>query len=220
MGIAAEKEIIADRHEANSNRMLFMMAAALGRRDTYTHAHAQRVSSYSRRLATRAQLSGDILHDIALGGMLHDVGKLALSDNIFSNKQVSLSEKMLGEVRSHPLIGAALLSHIHCNSNISNAVLLHHERIDGSGYPFGLHGNEIPLAAKIVSIADCFDAITTDRPYQRRKTCEHAILILEEMADTRLDSDLVALMIEEIHANGKEPIMPDPNEITPHLTAQ
>lgn len=213
MGIAAEKQIIADGYEANSNRMLFMMAAALGRRDTYTHAHAQRVSSYSSRLAIRAQLSGDILHDIALGGMLHDVGKLALSDNIFSNKQVGLSEKMLGEVRSHPLIGAALLSHIRCNSNISNAVLLHHERIDGSGYPFGLHGTEIPLAAKIVSVADCFDAITTDRPYQRRKTCGHAFSILEEMAGTCLDDELVVLMIEEIQANGKEPIMPNPSNL-------
>ena len=188
--------------------MLFMIAAALGRRDTYTHAHAQRVASYSRRLAIRARLSGDILHDITLGGMLHDVGKLALSDNIFSNKQAALSQEMLGEVHSHPLIGAALLRHIHCSTNISNAVLLHHERINGSGYPFGLQGNEIPLGAKIVSVADCFDAITTDRPYQRRKTCKHAFAILEEMADTYLDGELVVLMIEEIEANGMEPIMP------------
>lgn len=219
MSTVAEKPIISDRNEANSNRVLFMMAAALGRRDTYTHAHAQRVASYSRRLAIRTQLKGEIVYDITVGGMLHDVGKLALSDNIFSNKQVSLSDEMLGEVRSHPLIGAALISHTHCNSNISNAVLLHHERIDGSGYPFGLQGKEIPLAAKIVSVADCFDAITTDRPYQRRKTCRHAFSILDEMAGTRLDRELVTLMIEEIRAGGKEPIVPDPRSLRENLTA-
>lgn len=208
MGIAAEKRNIADGHETNDTRMLSIMAAALGRRDTYTHAHAQRVASYSRRLAIKARLGGEIVHDITLGGMLHDLGKLALSDDIFSHKQAALSQEMIGEVRSHPLIGAALLRHIHCNANISNAVLLHHERIDGSGYPFGLHGNEIPLGAKIVSIADCFDAITTDRPYQRRKTCRHAFAILDEMSGACLDEDLVTLLIEEIQTNGMEPVMP------------
>ena len=185
-----------------------MMASALGQRDSYTHAHAHRVCAYSRRLALRAKVGDKDLLDVTLGGMLHDVGKLAMSDRIFSNKQASLSKEMLGEVHSHPLIGAELLRQINCGREIIETVLYHHERIDGSGYPFGLVGDEIPLGARIVSVADCFDAITTDRPYQRRKTQSHALLILEEMAATCLDHALVTLMIQEIQAKGMEPVMP------------
>lgn len=185
-----------------------MMAAALGQRDSYTHAHAQRVCAYSRRLAMRANLGGGELLNISLGGMLHDVGKLAMSDRIFSNQQASLSKEMQGEVQTHPLIGAELLRQINCSKDIIETVLYHHERIDGSGYPFGLKGAEIPLGAKIISVADCFDAITTDRPYQRRKTLPHAFAILEEMSGTCLDESLVTLLIQEIQAKGKEPVMP------------
>jgi len=194
-----------------------MMAAALGKRDTYTHAHAQRVAAYTRRLAMRAEVSPQELHNFTMGGMLHDVGKIALSDRIFSSKQASLSKKLLGEVKSHPLIGAAMLRHTHCSRAISEAVLFHHERIDGSGYPFGLKGEEIPLGAQIVSIADCFDAITTDRPYQRRKSLTHAYSILQEMADRCLDGNLVALMIHEIQTNGTEPVTPVASAYIPLL---
>ena len=140
---------------------------------------------------------------ISMGGMLHDVGKLALSDQIFSYKNAALTDDMIVEVHNHPLIGAALLQRIACKKAISDAVLFHHERIDGSGYPFGLKGAEIPLSARIVSIADCFDAITTDRPYKRRKSCKAATALLMESAGTSLAVDLVPLFIEEIRINGK-----------------
>lgn len=194
-----------------------MMTAALGRRDSYTHAHAQRVAAYCRRIGLRAGVGGEDLFNITLGGMLHDVGKLGLSDRIFSHKQAALSEEMIGEVQTHPVIGANMLRHIRCSESISKAVLFHHERIDGSGYPFGLIGDEIPLEAKIVSVADCFDAMTTDRPYQRRKTLPHAIRILQEMAGTCLDAELVTVLLEEIKSDGMEPVMPASSVITPFL---
>ena len=137
-----------------------------------------------------------------MGGMLHDVGKLALSDSILSNRKSDLTDDMLAEVHSHPLIGAALLQNISCKRAISDAVLFHHERIDGCGYPFGIKGEEIPLSARIVSIADCFDAITTNRPYQRRKSCKVARELLTESAGACFDPDLVSLFIEEIQING------------------
>ncbi|MBI5551417.1 MAG: HD domain-containing protein [Desulfobacterales bacterium] len=195
------------------------MAAALGQRDPYTHAHAQRVAAYSRRLSERIGIDGDDLRAIILGGMLHDVGKLGLSDRIFSNKQAALSKEMLGEVQSHPLIGAQLLSKFKCPKAIIEVVLCHHERMDGSGYPFGLAGGEIPLCAKIVSVADCFDAITTDRPYQRRKSLTHAFIIMKEMAGACLDAELTDLMIQEIKANGTESILPVDPIATPLLQA-
>ena len=186
----------------NNTRALLLMASALGLKDRYTHAHAHRVAEYAKRLAIRAGLSMVEVLQISMGGMLHDVGKLALSDQIFSYKNAALTDDMIVEVHNHPLIGAALLQRIACKKAISDAVLFHHERIDGSGYPFGLKGAEIPLSARIVSIADCFDAITTDRPYKRRKSCKAATALLMESAGTSLAVDLVPLFIEEIRING------------------
>lgn len=181
---------------------LLLMASALGLKDRYTHAHAHRVAKYAKRLAIRAGLSMVEVLQITMGGMLHDVGKLALSDQIFSYKNAALTEDMMVEVYSHPLIGAALLRKTACRKAVSDAVLFHHERMDGSGYPFGLKSEEIPLSARIVSIADCFDAITTDRPYQRRKSCKAAAALLMDSAGTLFAADLVSLFIEEINLNG------------------
>jgi HD-GYP domain-containing protein (c-di-GMP phosphodiesterase class II) len=217
LGIAAETRFTPAGLELSSTRVLFMMTAALGRRDSYTYAHAQRVAAYCRRIGLRAGVSGEDLFNITLGGMLHDVGKLGLSDRIFSHKQAALSKEMIGEVRTHPVIGAQMLRHIQCSESISKAVLFHHERIDGSGYPFGLVGDEIPLEAKIVSVADCFDAITTDRPYQRRKSLPYAIEILQKISGICLDAELVSLLVEEIKCDGMEPVMPPSSVITPFL---
>lgn len=195
-----------------------MMAVALGRKDKYTQIHAQRVAAYAKRLASRMALSPTEIHRITLGGMLHDVGKLALSDRIFSNHQKNLSQKMWGEVRNHPLIGAALLEQINCRGTIRDIVLYHHERMDGSGYPFGLVGSQIPLSAKIVSVADCFDAITTDRPYQKRKGLGRALGILSEMAGTCLSADLVAILVKDIQCNGMVPTWPVSPAMTPLQT--
>jgi putative nucleotidyltransferase with HDIG domain len=189
-------------HSSNNTHALLLMASALGLKDTYTLAHAHRVAEYAKRLAVRAGLSMVEVLQISMGGMLHDVGKLALSDRIFSNRNATLTDDMMEEVHNHPLIGAALLRQITCQQAICDAVLFHHERIDGSGYPFGLKGDEIPLSARIVSIADCFDAITTDRPYQRRKSCKAAITLLGKCAGNSFATDLVPLFVDEIRSNG------------------
>ena len=202
MAQAAETLTDSNWFYGNDTRALLLMASALGLKDRYTHAHAHRVAEYSRRLAVRAGLSAEESVQAELGGMLHDVGKLALSDDILSNRKTDLTDDMLAEVHNHPLVGAALLQNISCKSAISDAVLFHHERIDGSGYPFGLKGEEIPFTARIVSIADCFDAMTSDRPYQRRKTCKLAQKVLTESAGGSLDADLVPLFVEEIQING------------------
>jgi HD-GYP domain-containing protein (c-di-GMP phosphodiesterase class II) len=186
----------------NNTHALLLMASALGLKDSYTHAHAHRVAEYAKRLAVRAGLSMEEVLQVSMGGMMHDVGKLALSDQIFSNRSAMLSDDMMQEVHNHPLIGASLVGRITCGRAISDAVLFHHERFDGSGYPFGLKGNEIPLSARIVSIADCFDAITTDRPYQRRKSCKAAIALLTEGAGISFAPDLVPLFVDEIRVNG------------------
>lgn len=202
MAQAAEALTVPPHTFGNDTRALFFMASALGLKDKYTHAHAHRVAAYSKRLAIRAGLPMQEVMQVTMGGMLHDIGKLALSDRIFSNQKAALSQEMLWEVRHHPIIGAALLKKVACCKTISDAVLFHHERMDGRGYPFGLKGDAIPLSAKIVSIADCFDAMTTDRPYQKRKECNVAISMLDEASGTGFCQDLVALFIDEIRYKG------------------
>jgi len=193
---------VTDATRLTNGHALYMMAAALGLRDRYTQEHAQRVGAYSGRLAGRLGLPHDEVVSITYGGMLHDIGKLGLSDRIFSNECTALSREMMTEVHRHPIIGAALLKSIKCDDNICDYVLYHHERIDGSGYPFGLKAESIPLGARIVSIADCFDAITSDRPYQKRKNRGTAFTVLNEMAGTCLDAELVTLFISEIREKG------------------
>jgi HD-GYP domain-containing protein (c-di-GMP phosphodiesterase class II) len=203
MGSALEALVEPDLvHSGNNTSALLLMASALGLKDSYTYAHAHRVAEYAKRLAVRAGLTMEEVLDVSMGGMLHDVGKLALSDQIFTNRSAVLSDDMMQEVHNHPLIGAALVGKITCRRSISDAVLFHHERVDGSGYPFGLKDGEIPLSARIVSIADCFDAITTDRPYQRRKSCKAAIALLTAGAGMSFAPELVPLFVEEIRING------------------
>jgi putative nucleotidyltransferase with HDIG domain len=202
--MAQAAELFTDNSGMNRNetRSLLMLASALGQKDEYTHAHAYRVADYAKRLAMRAGLPMEKVLQVAMGGMLHDVGKLALSDTLFTNRRATLSKKMLREVYHHPLIGATILRQVSYPRPVFDAVLFHHERLDGSGYPFGLRGSAIPTSARIVSIADCFDAITTDRPYQRRKSCDSALHMLEEIAGTWLDAELTGQFVCEIRRRG------------------
>lgn len=178
------------------------VTTAMGLKDQYTQGHARRVSAYARRLAQRLRLPADQVRRIARGGLLHDVGKLALSDRIFSNAATTLSEAMRRQVRRHPIIGAAMLESVDSMADVLDLVLYHHERIDGTGYPFGLKGEQIPLDVRIVTVADCFDAITTDRPYQKHKSRQQAFGLLRQMAGNCLAQDLVEAFVVEIRDNG------------------
>jgi len=183
-------------------QVLSELSRALGEKDRYTQAHGHRVAQYAMRLARRLGFSPEAVRDVGIGGLFHDVGKLALSDRIFTNRKVRLSTDLKREVRCHPLIGAALLKGIDFLAPVVDLVLFHHEREDGQGYPFGLAGGEIPPGAKVVSIADCFDAVTTDRPYQKRKSIRTAFEILRQGCRRYFCEGYVETFIEEIEENG------------------
>jgi len=187
-------------------KMLNEISAALGEKDSYTQAHGHRVAVYAMRLARRLGLSTEETRNVGIGGLLHDVGKLALSDRIFTNRETHLSNDLRQEVNCHPLIGAALLKGIDFLEPMVDFVLFHHEREDGNGYPFGLREAEIPMGAKIVSIADCFDAVTTDRPYQKGQSIAAAYGILRQGCHSFFCESYVETFIEEIEENG---IIPD-----------
>jgi HD-GYP domain-containing protein (c-di-GMP phosphodiesterase class II) len=157
------------------------------------------------RLARRLGFPPREIWDVGIGGLFHDVGKLALSDRIFTDRKICLSAELKHEVRRHPEIGAALLKDIDFLEPVVDLVLFHHEREDGKGYPFGLTGREIPPGAKIISISDCFDAVTTDRPYQKRQSIRSAFEILRNGCQRFFCEDYVETFIEEIEEDGIEP---------------
>ena len=179
------------------------LSTALGEKDAYTQAHGFRVAQYAMRLAGRLGYPDESIRQVGVGGLFHDVGKLALSDRIFSNREIHLSSDLQQEVRCHPLIGAALLKPLDFLGPVVDLVLFHHEREDGNGYPFGLKAGEIPPGAKIVSIADCFDAVTTDRPYQLGQSVEAAYDILRKGCRQFFCEAYVEVFIEEIDENGR-----------------
>ncbi len=178
------------------------IAAVLDIKDPYTREHAWRVAIYARRLAERIGLNATAVENIRLGGLLHDIGKIGLSAKVLNNTHNRLSDDMLAEVRLHPLMGVAVLKDFNIPAAVINFVQYHHEKMDGSGYPFGLKNDQIPLGAKIIRVADCFDAITTDRPYQQRKSWIEALAILRQISGTDLDPDLVEAFIVDIKEKG------------------
>ena len=181
---------------------LLAISQALGMRDRYTEGHGQRVSLYAARLARRLGLSEEDIENIRIGGMLHDIGKIGFSNRIFSNEEAALTKEMNDEIHSHPWIGRMILSNMNFNESVLDYVWYHHERVDGKGYPCGLCNEEIPLGARIISVADCFDAMTTDRPYQGRKSLPEAFATLNRISGKVLFPGLVSAFVQEICENG------------------
>jgi putative nucleotidyltransferase with HDIG domain len=181
---------------------LATLSVVLGFQDSYTRGHARRVAAYSQRIAGRLGLSAESTQTVRIGGLLHDIGKIAFSPGLLTNTQKRLSEAMRAEIQRHPEIGVRFLEAIHVAQPVIECVRYHHERLDGSGYPFGLKAAEIPLGARIVSVADCFDALTTDRSYQKRRTTAEALAILEGLGDEGLLPELITELIADVRSNG------------------
>lgn len=154
--------------------------------DPYTQGHAQRVADYAEKLSRKLGLCRTEIETIRLGALLHDIGKIAFSAKLLCNTKARLSQTMRAEIRRHPRIGADLLRELGVAGPVVDCVQYHHERIDGAGYPIGLRGEEIPLSAKIVSVADCYDALTTDRPYQKARSAAEALSVMESLGGNAL----------------------------------
>ncbi|MFH1846689.1 MAG: HD domain-containing phosphohydrolase [Candidatus Omnitrophota bacterium] len=176
------------------------LAAAIDARDPYTHGHTERVTQYA--LAIGAELE-DIPEAIAyknfretvhISGLLHDVGKIGVSDSIL-NKKSKLTKAEYEKVKEHTVTGAAILTPIKELGDISREILSHHERFDGAGYPNGLKGDDIPFIARIIAVADTFDAITSDRPYRQKKMAEVAVQIIKDNSGTQFDPIVVSAFL-------------------------
>ena len=166
------------------------LANALDARDPYTAGHSRRVSELSCATAEALQLSPENVERIRIGALLHDIGKIGVSDGVLQ-KPGRLTAEEFALVKQHPVIGRRILEGVHGFAPYLIAVELHHENWDGTGYPKGLSGEEIPIDARIIHVADAYDAMTTDRSYRRCMAHEKAMSILVEYAGIQFDPMLV-----------------------------
>jgi putative nucleotidyltransferase with HDIG domain len=172
--------------EEASQVTLEALTSALDVREHETQAHSKRVSDYSVHLAGDLGVSGPDLEVVRQGSMLHDIGKIGIPDRILL-KPESLTEQEWVEMRKHPEIGSWIVSGVEYLKPASGIVIAHHERFDGSGYPFGRAGEEIPLGARVFAIADTLDAVLSDRPYRGGQSYEHARQEISRNAGTQFD---------------------------------
>jgi response regulator RpfG family c-di-GMP phosphodiesterase len=171
------------------------LVRTLEARDPYTSGHSMRVREYALKLARGLDLPGRQRRQIGLAAKLHDIGKVGLSEAIL-NKDGALTETEQAAVREHPVIGERILTPIIRNPAVLRAIRGHHERYDGGGYPDGLAGDALSLETRIITVADCFDAITTSRAYRRALPRAKALAVLQDAAGTQLDPKLVAVFLE------------------------
>ncbi len=171
-------------------QMVASLANALEAKDAYTRGHSDKVARYSRLIAKKIGLGTDQVREVQLAAQLHDIGKIGIRDSVLL-KPDKLDELEMKIMQLHPSIGADVMSPITRLKNVVPMVRHHHERIDGKGYPHQIGGNEIPLGARIIAVADTFDSCTANRPYRRAMPQERAFGILDECSGTQLDRDLV-----------------------------
>ncbi len=182
---SGQNRLLPDRH----TRILRSLATALEAGDPYTHGHSTRIARHCCSIAVRLKLPKHERDKIRLAAALHDVGKLNIPRDVL-HKPERLSDDEYEIVKQHPAIGAGLVAPVG-DPELAAMIRHHHERIDGSGYPDGLAGQSIPLGARIIAVADTFDAITSRRPYRRARKHKDALDILKQEAGTQLDPDVV-----------------------------
>jgi putative two-component system response regulator len=179
----------------DAQHVIIALARAVEAKDTYTEAHTGRVAASGRALAEAAGVGGKELEAIYLGGIIHDIGKIGMPDAILLKPSaLSVEERHL--MIQHPIIGEEIARPLRSAATLLSIIRHHHESWDGKGYPDGLAGEDIPLAARIVAICDAFDAMTSDRPYRPGRSSEAATQVLLEGAGQQWDPRLVHLFVD------------------------
>ena len=193
----------ANRHVSQLNEMYLStieaLAMAVDAKDQITHGHIRRVQSYAVQLAKRVGVADEKqLKAIEAAALLHDMGKLAIPEHIL-NKPGKLTPAEFEKMKRHADLGADLLSSVRFPYPVVPIVRHHHENWDGTGYPAAISGTDIPIGARILSVVDCFDALTSDRPYRPRLSVEDAFDILKERRGTIYDPLIVDTFLKAYH---------------------
>jgi len=203
-------EHIADLAKAaQENRELFVgtvkaLAAAIDGKDKYTRGHSERVARFSVAIGKRMGMEEAELETLRISALLHDVGKIAIDDNILK-KPAALTNEEFEIMKTHPQRGFKIMSQIPAMKEFLPGMYMHHEMVNGEGYPQGLRDDQIPMQAKIVSVADTFDAMTTDRPYQKGMNLDDALNRIRSFVGTRYDGKVVEALV---HACAEGQIRP------------
>ncbi len=201
-----ERFVLDLKRAAEENRALFMgsiqmLAGAVDEKDPYTRGHSDRVTRYSALLAKEMGLPEDQIEIVRVSAQLHDVGKIGIEDRILK-KPGALTPEEYEVMKTHTTRGANILRPVEQLREMIPGIELHHESLDGRGYPYGLKGDAVPLTARIISVADTFDAMTTNRPYQAAYTPEYAIKVIRALAVTKFDPRAVDAL-EQVFKRGE-----------------
>jgi len=188
-----ELEALNERIRRNAIGTVSAMANALAARDTYTEGHADRVGWIAGMIAAELGLPEEEIELVRVAGRLHDIGKIGFSDRLFLPHEGKNPEDVVREITRHPATGAEILKDLDFLGPALSYIHCHHERPDGRGYPRHLKESDIPLGARIIAVADAFDAMTTERPYQKAMTPEEALVILQKGTGGHWDADCVAV---------------------------
>ena len=204
------------KRAANENRDLFlasiqMLAGAVDEKDPYTRGHSDRVTRYSMMIAKEMGLTESEIEVVRISAQLHDVGKIGIEDRILK-KPGALTEEEFEIMKTHTTKGANILRPVLQLQEMIPGIELHHESLDGRGYPHGLKGDQIPQLARIIAVADTFDALTTNRPYQQARDAEAALKVIQSLSGKRLDPT-AATAIHAIYGRGEIKIPRQPVKI-------
>ena len=184
-------EEMADLHLAT----IEALALAIDAKDQTAQSHIRRVQVYATSIARGLGMSDNEIQGVKTAALLHDIGKLAVPEHILS-KPGPLTQEEFQKIRVHPQVGAEIISAVPFPYPVAPLILSHHERWDGKGYPQGLKGEEIPLGARILSVVDYYDALTSDRPYHKAMTPDAALALLQQEAGRALDPAVVQMFVK------------------------
>jgi HD-GYP domain-containing protein (c-di-GMP phosphodiesterase class II)/gas vesicle protein len=195
-----EEHISQLEQAAAENHELFVgtvkaLAAAIDGKDRYTRGHSERVARFSVSIGQRLRMDEKELEKLRISALLHDVGKIAIDDAVLK-KPAALTDEEYEIMKQHPQKGYKIMSQIPAMKDFLPGMYMHHEMVNGQGYPQGLKGSQIPLQAKIISVADTFDAMTTDRPYQKGMKLAEALERVKSFVGTRYDAEVVEALVE------------------------
>jgi HD-GYP domain-containing protein (c-di-GMP phosphodiesterase class II) len=196
-------EITAELHKAaNVSRQALLealreLASVTDNKHLDTRGHSERVTRFSAEIAKIMGLPEDEIEQIQIGALIHDIGKITISEEIL-NKPTALTEAEYAVMKTHPTRGYELLKPISQLRDILPGMRFHHEQMDGRGYPLGLKGDEIPIIARIITVADCFDAMITIRPYQDSAPIEHVLGMIRSDAGVKYDEHVVEALIRAV----------------------
>lgn len=187
-------ELVQSLQTTEDETVYLSLAQTVELKDPYTKGHCDRVARYAVALGRAVGLDEKSLEEIKHGSWLHDCGKIGVPERVL-NFPGKLNEDDMESVMQHPRWGSEVARQAHLSERVVNVILYHHERFDGQGYPSGLKGEEIPVEARIATIADVFDALYSDRPYRQAYSLEQVLEIIQEMTQTHFDPELVNLFL-------------------------